>query len=234
MRPAHALAPIVLASLAAGASVGHATTYKWVDDKGVVHYSDRVPPEAANKSRVELNPQGVPVKKSERPPTPEQVKASEQERARMSAADKQREEIARRDRALLSSYTTERDIDLARDRALRTIEAVVQSAEAYAVKLEGRKAEAEAKKAGYAGKPVPAAIERELEAISVESAQQAELIARKKREAESVRKKYEADKERWRELVAAKGSAVAPAPGATAAAGGVPVESSSVPAGGRK
>jgi hypothetical protein len=199
---------IALIGLALWAATGvvHATTYKWVDEKGVVHYSDKVPPEAASKSRVELNAQGIPVKKTERALTPEQIRAQEEEQARAIIVDKQRAEIARRDRALLSSYTTEKDIDLARDRALRTIEAVVQSAESYAQKLNVRKAEAETKKAGFAGKPVPAVIERELEAISVESAQQAELIAQKKREAQAVRERYDADKQRWRELVATKGA----------------------------
>jgi len=130
----------------------------------------------------------------------------------------------------LSSYTTEKDIDLARERALRTIEAVVQSAESYAEKLNVRKAEAETKKASFAGKPVPAAIERELEAISVESAQQAELIAQKKREAQAVRERYDADKQRWRELVAAKAAAESPAPTTgTAASGSVAVQAKSVP-----
>jgi hypothetical protein len=219
-------------TLWAATGVGHATTYKWVDEKGVVHYSDKVPPEAADKSRVELNAQGIPVKKSDRALTPEQIRAREQEQARAIVVDKQRAEIARRDRALLSSYTTEKDIDLARERALRTIEAVVQSAESYAEKLNVRKAEAETKKAAYAGKPVPAAIERELEAISVESAQQAELIAQKKREAQAVRERYDADKQRWRELVATKDATESAAPTTgTAPSGSVVVPAkSSLPA----
>lgn len=221
--------------LLAASGVGHATTYKWVDEKGVVHYSDKIPPEAVDKSRVELNSQGIPVKKTERALTPEQIRAQEQEQARATLVDKQRAEIARRDRALLSSYTTEKDIDLARERALRTIEAVVQSAESYAEKLSVRKAEAETKKASFAGKPVPAAIERELEAISVESAQQAELIAQKKREARAVRERYDADKQRWRELVAAKAGAESPAPTTgTAASGSVAARAKSEPPAAKK
>jgi hypothetical protein len=34
-----------------------AATYKWVDDKGVVHYTDKMPPEAVNKGSIELNKQ---------------------------------------------------------------------------------------------------------------------------------------------------------------------------------
>ena len=40
---------VVLAPAAA------ATTYKWVDDQGIVHYSDKIPPEAVNKVRAETS-----------------------------------------------------------------------------------------------------------------------------------------------------------------------------------
>ena len=64
-----------------------ATTYKWVDDQGVVHYTDKLPPEAVNKGSVELNKQGVPIKKIEPALTPEQRRArdAEEERARQVA-----------------------------------------------------------------------------------------------------------------------------------------------------
>jgi hypothetical protein len=200
-------AALMAVALLTGPLPGHAAMYKWVDEKGVVHYSDQLPPEAINKNRVELNPQGIPINKTERPATPEQLRAKEQDEARARQVERQQEEIARRDRALVASYTTEKDIDLARDRALRTIEAVVQSAEAYAMQLKARGAEAEAKKASFAGKPVPPALERELESIASETARQTDLVARKKKEAEAVKAKYDADKQRWRELVAAKTAA---------------------------
>lgn len=217
-----AAAAIVGIALLTTALPGHATTYKWVDEKGIVHYSDKIPPEATDKSRVELNAQGLPVKKTERAPTPEQLRAKEEEEARARLIAKERQEIARRDRALLSSYTTENEIDLARNRSLRTIEASIKSAEAYASQLKIRQADAEAKKAGYAGKSVPAAIERELESISAESARQAALIAQKQKEMDAVQVKYDADKQRWRELVAARGAADSPpvAPVAVAPAAG--------------
>jgi hypothetical protein len=46
------LALLVLAALILRAPAAHATTYKWVDDQGVVHYTDKLPPEAINKGNV--------------------------------------------------------------------------------------------------------------------------------------------------------------------------------------
>ena len=177
-----------------------------------------MPPEAVDKANVELNKQGVPVKKTEQALTSEQRRAKAEEEARQRAVAKQKEEIARRDRALVSSYSNEAEIDLARKRSLQTIDSVIQSSQAFIEQLNKRKADAEAKKVEFQGKPVTAALDRELEGIDVELARQADLIAQKKREAAAVTAKYDADKQRWRELVAAKG-VVESATSASATAG---------------
>src|SRR5271155_228099 len=39
----------------------NATTYKWVDDQGVVHYGDSIPPQYAQKESTLLNKEGVAI-----------------------------------------------------------------------------------------------------------------------------------------------------------------------------
>ena len=195
---------VAAAALLASPGSARAALYKWVDEKGVVHYTDTLPPEAVDKARIELNKQGVEVKKTDKALTPEQRRASEQDAQRQKDLARQQEEIARRDRALLSSYTSEAEIDLARKRSLQTIDNVVQSTLAYSDQLNKRKAEIETKKEELKGKPVIAVLDRELESIDAALARQAELIEQKKRETEIVVAKYDADKQRWRELVAGK------------------------------
>jgi hypothetical protein len=205
-----AAAAIAVLGLLAVPGVARAATYKWVDDKGVVHYTDHMPPEAVNKGTAELNKQGVTVKKTEPAPTPEQRRAKEEEEARQKALAKQQADAARRDRALLSSYTSEAEIDLARNRSLRTIESVVESSKAYSEQLVRRKADIETKrKTEFAQKPMPATMERELETINVELAKQDDLLALKQKEVVAVNAKYDGDKRRWRELIAAKGGEAA-------------------------
>ncbi|HET7032182.1 MAG TPA: DUF4124 domain-containing protein [Casimicrobiaceae bacterium] len=195
---------VAAVALLAGPGSARAALYKWVDEKGVVHYTDTLPPEAVDKARTELNKQGVEVKKTDKALTPEQRRANEQDSQRQRELARQQEEIARRDRALLSSYTSEAEIDLARKRSLQTIDNVVQSTLAYSDQLNKRKAEIETKKEELKGKPVIAVLDRELESIDAELVRQAELIEQKKRETDMVVAKYDADKQRWRELVAAK------------------------------
>ena len=216
---------LAVALLLAGAGAVRAAMYKWVDEKGVVHYTDKMPPEAVDKASVELNKQGVPVRKTERVLTPEQRQALEQEAERKREAARAQEEVARRDRALVSSYTSEAEIDLARDRALQTINNVILSAQAFSEQLNKRKVDVEARKVASEGSPMVAVLNRELESIDAELARQADVIAKRKRETATITAKYAADKQRWRELVTAKasnktasaadagGTAVVPAPG---------------------
>ena len=194
---------IVAAAMLAASRPAGAAMYKWVDEKGVVHYTDTLPPEAVDKANTELNRQGIPVKKTDKALTPEQRRAIEQDAQRQKQLAREQEEVARRDRALMSSYTSEAEIDLARNRSLLTINNVVQSTLAYSDQLNKRKVEVEAKREEMKGKPIVAVLDRELESIDAELARQAELIAQKKRETDAVVAKYDADKQRWRELVAA-------------------------------
>ena len=179
-----------------------AAMYKWVDDKGVVHYTDKVPPDQVDRSTVELNRQGVPVKRTDAAPTLEQRRARALEEERRRQASRQQEEVSRRDRALLASYTSEGEIDLARNRALGTIDAALQSATAYSDRLKQRKVELEAKRTQYK-QSIPPVLEREYENITDELARQGELIVQKRKEMASVAARYDADKLRYRELSAA-------------------------------
>jgi len=180
-----------------------AATYKWTDEKGVVHYTDKIPPEALNRGNVELNKQGVTVKRTEPALTPEQRRAREVEEERARQLSKEREIVERRDKALLSTYTMESEIDLARNRALNTIDAQIQSAASYSALLNKRKAELDARKTTAGDKAVPAVVERELTNINVTLTGQAELITTKQREMLVVGTRYDTDKKRWQELRAA-------------------------------
>jgi hypothetical protein len=177
-----------------------AATYKWTDDKGVVHYSDKVPPEAIEKGSLELSKEGIPLRRTEPAPTAEQRKAREAEEERKRLLAKQQEESERRDRALLASYTSEREIDLSRQRSLATIEAVIESAQHYTDQLGRRKIEVEARRAGFRDKPVPAVLEREFESINAELVRQADFIRQKRAEWATTATRYDADRARWREL----------------------------------
>lgn len=213
-RPWLALAVLTLALASAEVSFAQAQLYKWVDEKGVVHYTDKLPPEMVNKGNVELNKQGVTIRKTEPALTPEQRRAREIEAERRQQLAREQEIIDRRDRALLSTYTTENEIDLARNRSLNTIDAQVQSSTAYTAVLSKRKDELDARKKSLGDKPLPAVQERELANIVSELAKQVALVEAKQKEIAVVNARYDADKARWRDLrmMAAKSAGETPEP----------------------
>jgi len=214
-----------------GIGGARAATYKWVDDQGVVHYSDKVPPEAVSKGATVLDKQGRPVKNIEPALTPEQVKAKQAAEDEQRARARVQEEQLRKDRALMQSYTTESEIDVAKNRALGTINAQIKSAQTYTADLTRRLQELKTRKASYGDKRVPPDVERDINTADVELARQNALIKQKTDEIAAVTAKYDADKARWEEIysdqarraaanaaVAVQGPAPAtksPAPGTT-------------------
>ncbi|HVF65819.1 MAG TPA: DUF4124 domain-containing protein [Casimicrobiaceae bacterium] len=188
-------------AVAMGASLpAVAATYKWVDEKGIVHYTDKIPTEAVNKGSTVLDKQARPVKKIDPAMSAEQraARGAEEENRRLSA--KAMEETARRDRALISSYTTESEIDLARNRQLGTLDAQIDSSTAYTQQLTKVREELVQRKTKLNGKPMPPALEREFEVSDSELAKTSAFIEQKRRERAAVVARYEADRTRWREL----------------------------------
>jgi len=232
-----AAASLVVAFVFAGAARG--ATYKWVDEKGVVHYTDKIPPEAVNKGSTVLDKQARPTKRIDPALTPEQRRQREAEDEQKRIAARAQEEIARRDRALVTSYTTEAEIDLARTRALATIDAQLESSHAYVAMLDKRKAELDKRRQALGDTPVPAGLERELEGNRNELAKTTALIEQKQKERAATVGRYDADKARWRELKAltdgnanASASASASAAPAQAAADATPVRATPAANGG--
>lgn len=98
-----------------------AELYKWVDDKGQVHYSDSVPPDAINKKRDVIDNKGIVVDKIGAAKTKAQLE--EEARREQLEAIKQARLNARRqhDQMLLQTYNNESDLLQMRDRKLSAI-----------------------------------------------------------------------------------------------------------------
>lgn len=190
---------VAILGFAAGPASG-AGVYKWVDDQGVVHYTDRIPPESVGKGATVLDKQGRSVKTIDPAPTAEQRRAIEAEAERQRDVAKANADQARRDRALTQSFTSEAEIDVARARAVSTMEAQLTTIATYIADMTRRKADLEKRKAGYGAKPVPPAVDNELNSVTEELARQTALQAQKKEALAAVGKKYDADKKRWQEI----------------------------------
>jgi hypothetical protein len=209
MRDLAAMAVVAALALAAVPVHAQKQLYKWTDEQGNVHYTDKAP---ESRGGVVLDKQGRPVRTIEAPPTPEQAKARQAEAERQKSMAKDLENTARRDRALLASYTTESEIDLAKARASATFETQIQSAQAYMSQLTRRKQDIDSRKARFGDKPIPPQLEAESTSVNNEYTKNTDLVAQKRRELAAVVARYEADKARWRELKAIEPASTAAAP----------------------
>jgi hypothetical protein len=106
-------------------------TYKWVDEKNVTHYGDRVPPEYAKRERALLNDQAVEVGRLEAQKTLEQL-ADLERRDKLASAQKERDQF------LLTTYTSVRDIEALRDQRLQQLADQRSSMENYVASLDER------------------------------------------------------------------------------------------------
>lgn len=192
---------LFLLLLAFAAFPVQAKMYKWVDAQGNVHYTDTLPPSAATQGNAEMSKTGNIVRKTESAEEKSKRLATEAEAAeRKKLADEQ----ARKDRALLSTYTTEQEIDLSRDRALEHHNLVIKSAQARLKQLEPSKTDLARKirEASKGGKPAPAHLQQQYDAKRAEVEDTKRIIKTNEEAMVELRERYEADKLRFRELSA--------------------------------
>jgi hypothetical protein len=106
--------------------------YRWVDDDGVVHFGDQVPPEYAPIDREVLNQQGITLRTEQGLLTEEELAAERKAKAEKAAALA----AARRDEVLLSTYLSVEEIEGLRDRRIELIEGQISVTENYLESLK--------------------------------------------------------------------------------------------------
>lgn len=190
------LLPLILAIAALPAE---AKLYRWVDAQGGVHYTDTLPPAAASQGNAELSKSGNVIKKTESAEERQKRLAAEAEAKEKKL---QADEQMRRDRALLATYTSEKEIDLARDRALEHHNLIIGSAQARLKQLEPsvRELEQKIEEASKNGKPVPAYLKQQYDSKRNEADEAQRTIKANEEAMVNVRERYEAEKVRFREL----------------------------------
>jgi len=206
---------LVVLGLVVALPVSAGKLYKWVDEKGNVHYSDRVPPEAGKLAREEKNQDGVTVKEVARAKTEEELAAEAAQRVKDEEARKIAEAQAQADRALMLSYTTEDDLLRAREQELGVIEANMATAKLTIASQEKNLSDLLAHAADFERnkKPVPQAVTDSIAHVRAQIEAQQKTLKEREGSKETVHNEYEAKLLRWRELSAknAKDAAAAAA-----------------------
>ena len=220
MRRPHWLPLFVLACVAAMAGFSALAQQKsgivcWKDKSGkTVGCGDKVPPEYQDNANKVLNQRGMTIKQTDAALTAEQLKAQAAEAEQKKIEAVKREEERRRDRALLDSFTNEKEIDLKRTRDIQQIEVNISAQQSNLKNVNDRQTETRIRMDQYKkdNKPVPAPIQEDFDRLATERSKIQAQILQKRQEIVDRNLEYDEMKKRFMEL---KG--VAPAPGTSAA-----------------
>lgn len=183
------------AALCAAVSLNaEAKLFKWVDNNGTTHYGETIPPEYASKDAVKLEKGRIEKR--------EDKNVNQKAAQKDPAAEKARIEAERHDNALINTYSSEKEIDLARDRNLQQVEArtgsfttLLKSAQENQVALQ-KEAEGLTKQ----GRKIPKSLEEDLVEAQTRVDKMQTDLNNSLKESEAVKARYEADKVRYREL----------------------------------
>ena len=173
--------------------------YKCVDSKGKTYYTQIPPPECLGRDTQELNKAGI-LKKSERPPSPAEIRAREEAGKKKLEEDEKAREERRRAQALLATYPSEKDIEEARSRALKEAEAAIAETEKRVANAHKRKKELESEKEFFVKKPLPAKLKQEITNNEIDIKNQTALLDAKKKEISAINAKYDDEKRRYADL----------------------------------
>lgn len=191
----------MLLALSALAPTHAQKLYKWVDDKGVVHYSERLPAETTGKASEQLDRQGTVIKRQPAAPTAAELAERDAQRERERAAQQADTERQRRNNALLSSYASVRDIDDARERALTQAHDAAAGAHHNVAQLEAQR-EKLMQEAGtdQADKKPSRRLQRELDANAIDLRNARSVLEAKQHEIDAINQRYDEDRRMYMEL----------------------------------
>jgi Domain of unknown function (DUF4124) len=178
----------------------NSVAYRWVDEQGVVHYGDHIPPQYANQERHVLNGQGVEVGRLDAQKTPEQLSREARERA---AQIRQRQH----DAFLVNTYTSVKDIEALRDVRLEQMRGQRTAAEQYVESLRSRLSTLQTRAMLFRpyspnanARRMPDDLAENLVRTANELDTQSRALAAKSEEENSLREQFQEDIERYRAL----------------------------------
>lgn len=180
-----------------------AAIYRWVDDNGRIHYSDRVAPQDMKKKRYQLNSQGVTQSVTKAAKTPEQLAVEEQAKkdrtteAKIAAKNKQYDDM------LLATFTTDKDLIRSRDGKINALESSIKLTESSLARLNKNLTLLNKKENTKKNKESDIAkkLMTQITDTQAQIQQQEEYIGRKRQEQIQLSNKFDKDIARFRELI---------------------------------
>jgi len=190
----------IAAVLAALPLAGHADSYRCIAKDGKRYYGSLIPAECTGRPVELLNAQGLVVKRIDPEGAEKERLAKEATEARKREEEAAAKESARRNQALLATYTSEKDIDDARARALAENTKATQQVTSRIEELRKQQAGFQKQADQLKGKDLPEGLQHDLKTVEADLQALLQLLEVKKREADTINARYDDDKKRYSAL----------------------------------
>jgi hypothetical protein len=161
---------------------------------------DSLPEQCRGRAYKVLDGAGNVIKEVGPPMTAEQKAQAAAEAQRKKDEEAARNEQRRKDQALLATYSSVQDIELARTRSMDMTQEAIKQAEAKIASLQKQRKKYEAEMEFYKNKAAPPELAKNMRDADSDISAQTGLINAKKLELEQIRAKYDQDKRRYMEL----------------------------------
>ena len=194
----------LLAPLAASAQPKEQYTYRCTGSDGKKYYGQTVPQACLGRPMELINKQGLVVKRIDPEGEAKARLAKEAEAEKKRELDAARQDVLRRNRALLATYTSEKEIEEARNRDLRYHQKGIEEVERRIADIKKRQVQFEKELALFndasKGSPPPR-LKEEVSNAEIDLKAQQGLLEAKKKEAASINARYDEDKRRYQEAI---------------------------------
>jgi hypothetical protein len=195
-------------ALAAGALIAiplavNAQSYRCVGKDGKKYYGQTIPNQCIGQPVEQLDKQGIVVRRIENQSVEDKaIKKAEEKKKSEEAAVKKEED--RRNRALLATYSSEKDIEEARTRALSDNQLAMRDITRRIEEIKKRQAQLGSEMEFYKKNPAPLKLQNDVKSAQVDLDAQQNLLEVKKKEVESINARYDEDKRRFTALTSKK------------------------------
>lgn len=205
------ISTICLFSLGLASALPAHAAFRCVDEKGVTHYGDTMPPQCAKKEVAEISPSGTLLRKIDAQLTPEQIKMREAEKAKRAENQRQVAEQKQRDLALLGTYGSEREFAASRSRDIAQLDERIKTLQTRTIEIDAlikkHASEMEFYKAGQSKstkasktREAPQQLINDLARAKNDRASVDAEIAQTEKEKQAISDRYDAEKARWKRL----------------------------------
>ena len=199
-------AALLAAPLAAQAQPKEQYTYRCVGNDGKKYYGQTLPQQCLGRPVELINKQGLVVKRIDHEGEEKARIAKEAEAEKLREQEAAAKDAQRRHRALLATYSSEKEIEDARTRDLREHQRQLRDVEGKIDALKKRQQQFQAELALFKGAEGdgPTRLKQEIVNANIDLKAQQSLLDAKKKDAVGINARYDEDRKRYAEAIAAK------------------------------